>query len=550
MRAAGSDRLDLVRSLRCPDAYPERVSRVDFIETHISWLFLTDDRVYKVKKPVDLGFVDFSTLARRRHFCAEEVRLNARISPSMYHGVVPIVQQDGGVRVGRTDDAPGATGTVVEWAVEMDRLPADRMMDRLLARGALDNPALDRLAERLARFHADADTGPDVDPYGTPARLRKNADENFEALRTFTGAAGVATIRPTTCAFLERRAHAFLDANRERLERRVARGRIRDGHGDLHAGNICFDGDRIQIYDCIEFTRRFRCADVAADLAFLAMDLDRAGHRGFAGYLAKRYATVTGDDGIRPLLPYYKTYYAIVRAKVHSLIAADPGVAARQRDAAVADARRYVHLAVGYELPPVLVLMCGLPATGKSHVARHLADPLGAAILRSDVVRKRLANRPPGRQTGDAFGAGPYAQSMTDRTYAVLLDDAIARLRDGRPVVVDAMFSRASQRRRFVDAARDARIACALVHVRTEEATVRERMASRGDDAAEVSDADMAVYHAARDAFESPDELAPPMRIEFAGDGDIDAGVAHALDAMIALTTRRDDPATPPAGRP
>lgn len=364
---------DLVRDLADPAAYPGRVERVETRATHVSWLFFAGDRVYKVKKPVRFPFVDFSTPELRKHFCEEEVRLNRRLVQGVHLGVVPIVRgADGRHRI-------GGAGTTVEHAVLMRRLPAERMLDGLLEHGVLDNALLERLAGVLLAFHRAADAGPEVARHGSPEAVRRNVLGNLEELAAFAGA-GAAALSPALHAFLLARARTFLDEHATLLARRVAEGRVRDGHGDLHAENVCaLEDGTFAIYDCIEFNPALRAGDVACDLAFLLMDLEQRGYPGFAGYLAHRYAEGAADLEFHTLLPFYKGYRACVRAKV-ALLGGDSGVAR---------AARYLHLAAAYELAPPVILLAGegralAPELQRAFRARIL-DAAGASL--ADVPR-------------------------------------------------------------------------------------------------------------------------------------------------------------------
>ncbi len=494
----------LLRELSRPAAYPRPVQQVEVQRTLVSLLFFAGERVYKVKQELELSFIDSSTLARRRHLCAEEVRLNARLAPGVHLGVVPITLADDGHLVF------GGAGEVVEWAVEMVRLPSDRMLARLFERGVIDNAQMNALAELLASFHREAATGPGVDELGTPASIAISIEENFEQLRPFVGRpgspspAGLDVLTPAQHAFLRVRARSFLVKQRGLLLARVAAGRIREGHGDLHAENVCQMPAGFVIYDRIEFNRRFRCLDVANDVAFLAMDLDARGLPGFAAYLARRYAELAHDPELHRLLDFYKGYRAVVRAKVAALSARSAPDTGRRAEL-VREARRYLQLALGYELPPALVLLAGLPATGKTFLAERLVRPLRAAVFHSDERRKRLAGLAEGTSARAEWGQGLYTHEARQRTYRSLLEDALQALRSGRSAVVDATFSRREFRQPFVDAATRLGIPYCIVHVSAPEEVVRARMLARGS--AGASDADFGIYLRERAAFEPPDEV-------------------------------------------
>ncbi len=471
----------LVLALSRPDAYPFGVDEVTLVETHISLLFFAGERVYKVKKPVRFPFVDYSTRERRRHYCGEEVRLNARLAPGVYRGVVPIARdRSGALRI-------GAGGEPVDFAVEMVRLPAEGMMDRLLERGELDNALLRSLAERLATFHEAAPTGPGIDEHAQPAALRRTLDENLAAIGP--------RAPPAILARLSRELLGFVTREEAMLRARIAAHRIRDGHGDLHAGNVAVTPQGLVIYDCIEFSDRLRCGDVAAEIAFLAMDLDRRGLPAHAAYLCRAYAERADDPGMAALLPFYKSCRALVRAVVAGL---RPGDAARR------DGQEYLHLALGYHLPPALVCIGGLPGTGKSTIARAVARPLRAGLHRSDVVRKQLLGLPLTDRWGGGYAEGPYREETTLRTYARLRELAEADLAAGRSAVLDATFSKSAERAAARALAAGRGVPFVLALVETPEETVVERLRRRASDAQEASDAGVDVYRRARAGFDAP----------------------------------------------
>lgn len=478
-----------------PEAWPCAVERVEVRPTLISQLFFVGERVYKLKRAVDLGYIDTRAAAERERLCREEVRLNAPLAPGVHLGVATVhLGADGHLRVeGR--------GPVVEWAVVMRRLPAERMLAHLLERDEVADGDVERIAELLARFHAGCDSGAGVDEHGTPQAVARVVLDNLAGLEPFRLAPDDAAwelrgaLSPAAHAFLGERARTFLEERCELLERRVREGRIRDGHGDLHAENLCRGDAGWIAFDRLEFSRALRCTDVAADLGFVAMDLDERGHPELAERLERAYVERSGDRELPQLSRFYRAYRALVRAKVAALTALR-GEGVEER---LDDARRHVHLALGYELAPVLVLVGGLPGTGKSFLAPHLGRPLRARVVRSDVVRKELAGIDPGTSARAGFGEGLYTAEARARVYAELLRTAERELAAGRPVVVDASFTQAQQRAPFAALARRLGVACLAVEVEAPLEVVRARLAARVGDA---SDADFAVHERARRSHE------------------------------------------------
>ena len=525
------DQAQVIEALSRPDAWPSRATP-ERIETHISEVFLVGDRAYKVKKALVLPFLDYGTLERRRAFCEEELRLNRRLAPGVYLRAAPIARASDG-RI-----ALDGEGEVVEWAVEMVRLPAREMLDARLARGEVDNELLREIARTLAAFHASAATGPGVDEHGAPEAVARNARENLRELAANVGR-GARVLPPAVHARLEAWTEDQLREHAALLARRAAGGRVRDGHGDLHAGNVCVLDGRVVAYDCIEFSARFRCADVACDLAFLAMDLDRHGFRGSSGVLVREYAELARDPELPLLVPFYKAYRALIRAKVAALRAGDPAHPEPRRDADRAEARRVAQLAASYALPAGLILTCGLPASGKSTVAEAIAGPLGAVLLHSDVRRKVLARVPLHEHRREGYGSGLYAPELKQRTYDSLLESAREALLHGRTVVVDATFPEPSRRAPFRELARELGRPFALVHVTAAEGEIRRRLEARAQDPEQASDADWGVYLRARDAFRPPVELAPEERVDHAsGEQPLEDAGAAALERFAAQAGR------------
>ncbi len=471
--------------------YPHRPKRVELIQTHISYVFLAGDRVYKVKKPVRFAFLDFSTLERRRYFCGEEVRLNRRLAGDTYRGVVAIRPRAGGFELADELDA-GA----VEYAVHMRRLPSERMLARLLERDAVAEALIDRIAARLVAFHATADAGPEVARGGDPAIIARLMDDDFAEVAALHGD----TISAADDRTIQAWCHAALDRLAPLLRQRQAGGRIRDGHGDLHAEHVCCLDDHLVIFDCIEFNPQFRHRDVAAEVAFLAMDLEYHGRRDLAARLVARYADDAHDAELPSVVPFYACQRAYIRGKVDSLKSRESEVDAPARDAARLSAERHFALAYRYTWSQraALIIVCGLSGSGKSTLAAALAARTGFELINSDRTRKRLAGLAPTARPGPAL----YTPERSAATYAAMYDAAEAALAAGGGAIVDATFLH----RRDRDAARSvaARSAAPIVFVecRADDDTVRRRLAARAERDDDPSDADWSVFAAQRSAWE------------------------------------------------
>ncbi len=328
----------LVRALLNPSTYPHSPQAVQLVQTQMSLVFLTGEYVYKVKKPVDLGYLDYTTLEKRRFFCHQELRLNRRLAPDVYLGVVPIAQQNGRIIL-------EASGDVVEYAVKMRQLPAERMMNVLLARDQVSEAMVRQVADKLAAFHQLAETNEDIGIFGSLNIVLTNAEENFFQIERQIGI----SISEEQYRSIRAYAAAFVERNADMFNSRVEQGRIRDCHGDLHSAHVCF-ANGISIYDCIEFNDRFRYCDVASEIAFLAMDLDYYGHGDLSDYFADAYSEAADDRDLLKLLNYYKCYRACVRGKVESFKLQDPLVPEEAKKEALAAARRYFSLAEAYAL--------------------------------------------------------------------------------------------------------------------------------------------------------------------------------------------------------
>ena len=498
---------EYVRALLRPDAYPSPPPDIELRQTHVSYVFLAGDVVYKTKKPVDFGFIDQVAPERREAFCHAEVRLNRRLAPDVYLGVGPIVRNpDGRIAVLPHGSAVPAGAEVVEWCVQMRRLPDDRTLRELLPAGAAPPRVAEHVVRQLIAFHEAAEVvanDPDfAGSAGEVAWWEREYGETEGFIGDTWGPEDAAATRAFVASQLEGEA-ALFDA-------RLADGRVIEGHGDLRADHVYVLDDaaeELAIVDCIEFSEwyHFRYLDAGYDIAFLAMDLEALGHPELGDEIAGRYIAAAGDETMGVLQPLHRTFRAFVRGKVESIGAHAPEVDEEQRRALADSAARFFRLAVSYgeqRADPAVVVMCGLPATGKSTVAGTLAGRIGAAYVSSDIVRKQLAGIDPRERAGEAFRAGLYAPEMTERTYEELRRRAGAHLDAGRAVVIDAMHGRASEREAARALAAERGVPCLFVELQLDEAQARARITGRADDPLRTSDATEDVYASQRERFE------------------------------------------------
>jgi len=499
---------------------------VELEETHISWVFLHPEEVFKVKKPVAMGFLDFSTPELRRQACEAEVELNRRLAPGIYRGVLPITRGPDGRHRLRGE------GPAVDWAVEMRRLPLARRADQLLAAGHLGPEELEAIATHLASFHASARCDGETGHYGAREVIAGNVRENFEQTRETVAD----YISPAEAAEIEAWQLTFLAEHGPLFARRIETGRVRDGHGDLRLEHVYLEGDEVTIIDCIEFNRRFRFADVAADVAFLSMDLASRDRADLAEIFLAAYAREANDFDLYPLVDFYESYRAHVRAKVASFMAAGDGDLPR-REMAAAEARHHYLLALACErrslLPPVVVAVGGWIAAGKSTVARRLGQHLAAPVVDADRTRKHLL----GVEATTPVHVGPfegaYSATASIGVYAELRRRAGAVLASGRPVVVDASFRSRQERARFRELAREVGVPFTFVECRVSPEIARERLALR-DRERGVSDGRLEIFDAFHARFEAVTELPPEEHFVLDTTRDPEENLARLVEVLPA----------------
>ena len=474
----------LEKYLKDPKSYPQPCRKVEMVQTHISWVFLAGDYVYKIKKPVDFGFLDFTTLAKREYYCREEIRLNQRLAPDIYLGIIPIGLERGCYNwQGR--------GRIVEYAIKMKRLPQERMMDVLLAKNKVKAKDIDAIAGILAKFHARAATGPAISQYGSLPSIKANCFENSQQTREFIGQ----VLSRERFDHLDKYADDFMTKNKTLFLRRIKQGRIREGHGDCYSKNICL-ADKVYIYDCIEFNKRFSCTDVASEIAFLAMDLDYFDRQDLSRRLVKQYVKLSGDRDLPKLMDFYKCYRAYVRGKIHAF-------ASRQVEEAAARAkqlelsRKYFRLAYRYaggRDKPKSIVVCGLTGSGKSYLAAKLAKKYGLPVVNSDIVRKQLAGLWPGQKRLVGIGQDIYSAAFTRKTYREMLDQAKARLEIGQGIILDATFQPREYLRQAYQMAKEIGADLRVIECYCPENVLKKRFCKRSLDKKAVSDGRWEIY--------------------------------------------------------
>jgi aminoglycoside phosphotransferase family enzyme/predicted kinase len=508
MRQYGRMSSTLPEDLSRPQAFPPPPPRrVTVATTHASWVFLTETDAWKVKRPVDLGFLDFSTAEKRRRCCEDELRLGARLAPDVYRGVVPIYRGAHG------HDFVGP-GSIVDHAVRMRRLDDADSAAALLAAGRLLPDHLRALVLRLRDFYDGAPVTPEL---GDPVVLAANVDDNEAQLRPCCGR----FIEATDLSSLHSWQRHELGAREPGLRARIEAGRIREGHGDLRLEHVYFL-DRPVVIDPIEFNRAFRCADVALDAAFLAMELDDGRRPDLAAYFLSHFAQATGDYDFYPLLDLYLSYRAEVRAKVACLVAADRGTPTDKARRKGTDAARLLKLALSYGRRGAgvrhVVAVGGQIGTGKSTLADRLCQTLELPVVSSDATRKHLGGVPPHQRGGPAL----YTEEMNRRTYAEVMRRGRQVLDSGRGLLLDATFHDRAARAAARELASSCGRAFLFVELEAGDEILRERLRAR-EQAPGLSDAREEQLTALRRSYQPPDELPAAERLRLDADLPVDA---------------------------
>lgn len=507
----------LITALQNPALYPHPVDGFQLIETHISWVLLTGEYAYKIKKPMNFGFLDFTGLDQRQHFCNEELRLNQRLTEGLYLEVLPIT---GSV------DAPqiGGNGEAIEYALKMRQFPQGQMLSTLQANGELNAMHIDQMARQIAEFHLQTPKVAAEQPYGSPESVMAPVEQNFEQIRPF--------LSDKADLLQLDNLQAWARSSFERLQglfaSRKANGFTRECHGDIHLGNATLINGQVVIFDCIEFNEPFRMTDVYADLGFLAMDLEDRGLKSLSRRLVSQYLELTGDYAGLELLNFYKAYRAMVRAKV-ALFSLPADADHVQRATTLRQYRNYANLAESYSAIPsnFLAITHGVSAVGKSHVAMRLVEALGAVRLRSDVERKRLF----------ADSKDLYSADVSAATYTRLNELASVVLHAGFPVVVDATYLKHAQRQATAQVAESTGAPFLILDCAAPKAVIAGWLAQRQAQNDDPSDATMDVIEAQLASREplTADEVVRSRHVETNVSSDLDTLVTDIRQCLPGL---------------
>lgn len=471
-----------IQAMLKPEFYDHPVDACQLVETHISWVILTGNFVYKIKKPINLGFVDFSTLEKRKYYCEEELRLNRRLAPKLYIDVIPISGS------AENPELAGKPNKIFEYAVKMQQFSHDMQLDQVLARNELHQDMVDSFADLIAQFHQEIDRAKSTSDFGEPEQAYQPAKENFIQIREHISDKSKIAI----LSKIEQWTEDTFNEIKELVIQRKVKGFIRECHGDLHLRNLAWHENKPLAFDCLEFNEHFRWIDVISEIAFLVMDLDVHNQPELAQRFLNKYLELTGDYEGCHVLRFYLVYRVMVRVKVDAIRAAQAGISQQESSEAYTEIDNYLQLALTYtqKTKPFIIITHGMSASGKSTISQTLLEKLGAIRIRADVERKRLFNIKPEQNSSEGVEQGIYSKQATQKTYLRLLELTEVLINAGIPVIVDATFSSIENRTLFNKLASQKHIRFVILNFIASEETLKQRIRNRKKD---VSDADITV---------------------------------------------------------
>ncbi|MGB3533898.1 MAG: AAA family ATPase [Microcoleaceae cyanobacterium] len=484
----------LVQQMLRPEFYPHSVKTpIQLCQTHISFIFLTGDFAYKIKKSVNLGFLDFSTIEKRQYFCNQELRMNQALAPNLYLEVLPITQQNNKFSFGNDSNH------IVEYALKMRQFPQEDLLINRFKNNQITLQQIEELGQVVAKFHLAAPTNDDILKLGQVENIRHSINQNFEQAEKYIGIAQTQKQYDETKQFSQH----FFEQRQALFNQRINNHWIRECHGDLHLKNICIFEDKITLFDRIEFNQEFRFVDVMYDVAFLVMDLEARGRTDLSYQFLNTYIEITGDwEGLQ-ILPFYLSRQAYVRAKVNSIMLDDTTISEEDKIAIIQDAKHYYQLAWQYtqQQHGGMIIMSGLSGSGKSTIARKLSQFMGAIQIRTDAVRKHLGGISLHEKGGDEL----YTSEMTQKTYSRLLELGILLIKAGFWVILDGKYDRINLRKKVINLCNSQQLSLHIVECNAPLEILRSRLQNRQNDIADATADLLTSQQALAEAF-TPEE--------------------------------------------
>lgn len=516
------------------ESYPHHPNTVKHIQTHISHVFMVPPLVYKIKKPVDFEFLDYSSLEKRRRLCHREVELNRRLCEGVYLGVVAIVKEEGHYRF--TDE--NKTKSVVEYAVRMRELSEEHFLHHYIDEGTLSSDHLDRVAKKLTDFYMNQEIDENIAKWGRIENIRVNTDENFRQTKEFIDQ----TIEQHTFDAIQTFTNQYYEKHDTLFAQRIEDGRIVDGHGDLHLEHIHITPDQVRIYDCIEFNDRFRYGDLAADLAYLAMDLDFNDCWQQGRYFIDRMSRELDDSDLLQIIDFYKCYRAYVKGKVKSLQSAEEEVEPEERAQAADLAGRYFNLSLRYALlgsKPVVLVFMGRVGTGKSTLAKQIAEKLNLAYFSSDCIRKEMAGVPLTKRVSSSEREKLYSAEMSEKTYDKIRKKAVQKIEEGESVILDATFSHKAGRQKLVTQLEGTNGDYCFVEIQASNKVIKDRLMARQAQEDVISDARLEDFEMLNEKYNPPCELAGDRLIEIDSERAVGESTCQLYEKLVARHINR-----------
>ena len=523
----------LIRFMKDPASYAHAVDGIEHIQTHISHVFIAGDFVYKIKKPVNFEFLDFSTLEKRKYYCKREVELNRRLCEGIYLDVVSVKNQGENFTLEES-----AARTTVEYAVKMKRLSEEHFLHSFIERGELGRKQLDRIAAKLADFYKSQKPGEEISQWGEIDKIRYNTDENFRQTEGFIGD----LLDQNTFDAIRKYTNEYYDRFDDVFERRVEDRRIVDGHGDLHLEHIHITPEKVRIYDCIEFNDRFRYGDIAADLAFMAMDLDFNGCWQEERYFVEKMAGEMNDKGLPLHIDFYKCYRAYVKGKVKGLQAGEEEAGEEDREKARNKGEEYFNLSLRYAAlgsrPAVLIFM-GRIGTGKSTIAEIISRKFNIDCYSSDRIRKRLMGVPLNERPDVSKREQMYSRHMSIKTYSKLREKAEEYANQHNSVILDATYSRNEEREKLVELLDASGVDYYFIEAKASDEVITERLKLRESKEQVISDARLEDFEELIQYYQTPEELEAGHHIDINTGQDLEDTLSELFDRLVAGNLNR-----------